>query len=86
MGSTYAGVDWASEKHDVLIAGETGEEILAATLSHDEAGVRRSCRALVRYEVTLVAIGRPDGLWVKAAVGGGAGDLAVASQPGSGDS
>ena len=58
--STYAGVDWASEKHDVLIADETGEEILAATFAHDEAGVRGLCRALVRHEVTLVAIERPD--------------------------
>ena len=49
MGSTYAGVDWASEKHDVLIADETGEEILAATFAHDEAGVRGLCRALVRH-------------------------------------
>jgi Transposase len=64
MGSTYAGVDWASEKHDVLIADETGERIVAATFAHDEAGVRGLCRALVRHEVTLVAIERPDGLGV----------------------
>jgi hypothetical protein len=65
MRSTYAGVDWASEKHDVVIADETGEEILAATFAHDEAGVRGLCRALVRHEVTLVAIERPDGLLVE---------------------
>ena len=41
MRSTYAGVDWASEKHDVLIADETGEEILAATFAHDEPGCGR---------------------------------------------
>ena len=29
MGN-YAGVDWASEKHDVLIEDETGEELFAA--------------------------------------------------------
>src|SRR6516162_3756419 len=65
MRRTFAGVDWASEKHDVLIADETGEEILAATFAHDEAGVRGLCRALVRHEVTLVAIERPDGLLVE---------------------
>jgi hypothetical protein len=65
MRGSYAGVDWASEKHDVLIADEAGEEILAATFAHDEAGVRGLCRALVRHEVTLVAIGRPDGLLVE---------------------
>jgi hypothetical protein len=65
MRSTYAGVDWASEKHDVVIADETGERLLAATFAHDEAGVRRLCRALVRHGVTLVAIERPDGLLVE---------------------
>src|SRR5512140_1208053 len=65
MRSTYAGVDWASEKHDVVIADETGEEILAATFAHAEAGVRGLCRALVRHGVTLVAIERPDGLLVE---------------------
>ncbi len=65
MRRTYAGVDWASEKHDVLIADETGERILAATFAHDEAGVRGLCRALVRHGVSLVAIERPDGLLVE---------------------
>ena len=40
-GSSYAGVDWASEKHDVLISDEAGERLLAATFAHDEAGLRR---------------------------------------------
>jgi transposase len=65
MGSNYAGVDWASEKHDVLIADETGEEILAATFAHDEPGLRSLCRTLVRHGVVLVAIERPDGLLVE---------------------
>ena len=37
MGN-YAGVDWAAEKHDVLVADEAGEELLAATFAHDETG------------------------------------------------
>ncbi len=65
MGSNYAGVDWASEKHDVLIADEAGEELLAATFAHDEAGLRALCRALVRLRVGLVAIERPDGVLVE---------------------
>jgi transposase len=65
MGSNYAGVDWASEKHDVVIADEMGEELLAATFAHDEAGLRSLCETLVRYEVVLVAIERPDGLLVE---------------------
>jgi hypothetical protein len=32
MGS-YAGVDWATDKHDVLVADEAGEELLALVLS-----------------------------------------------------
>jgi transposase len=64
MGS-YAGVDWASEKHDVLVADAAGEELLAATFAHDEQGLRSLCRALVRLGVELVAIERPDGLLVE---------------------
>jgi transposase len=64
MGS-YAGVDWASEKHDVLVADAGGEELLAATFTHDEPGLRSLCRQLVRLRVELVAIERPDGLLVE---------------------
>src|SRR5438067_11759600 len=64
MGS-YAGVDWAGEKHDVLVCDEAGGELLAATFAHDEKGLRALCRALVRLKVELVAIERPDGLLVE---------------------
>jgi transposase len=65
MGSNYAGLDWASEKHDVLVANETGDRVLAATFAHDENGLRSLCRALVRLKVELVAIERPDGLLIE---------------------
>ena len=42
-----------------------GERLLSATFAHDEEGVRSLCRALVRLEVELVAIERPDGLLVE---------------------
>ena len=64
MGN-YAGVDWASEEHDVLVQDEAGEELLVASFAHDEEGLRSLCRALVRMKVTLVAIERPDGLLVE---------------------
>ncbi len=35
---------------------------MAATFAHDEIGIRGLCAALVRHEVKLVAIERPDGL------------------------
>src|ERR1700683_5142276 len=60
----YAGIDWASETHDVLVAGEAGDELLAATFVHDEQGLRSLCRELVRLQVELVALERPDGLLV----------------------
>ena len=64
MGN-YAGVDWAADKHDVLVADEAGEQLLAATFVHDEQGLRSLCRALLRLRVQLVAIERPDGLLVE---------------------
>jgi transposase len=59
-----AGIDWASEKHDVLVEDPAGEELLAATFAHDEDGVSALCAALTRFEVEVVAIERPDGLLV----------------------
>ena len=47
-----AGVDWASEKHDVLIEDPAGEELLGATFAHDEDGIstcaRRWCALRLR--------------------------------------
>ena len=43
MEESYAGVDWASDKHDVLVADERGERLLAATSAHDEQGLRSLC-------------------------------------------
>ena len=57
-----AGIDWASEKHDLLIENDVGAKVLTAVFPHDEAGIGGLCRALVRHDVQLVAIERPDGL------------------------
>ncbi|MFZ0382493.1 MAG: transposase [Solirubrobacteraceae bacterium] len=51
MGS-YAGIDWASEKHDVLIADEAGQRLLAETFAHDEHGIGGLCDALVCFGAT----------------------------------
>jgi transposase len=64
MMGNCAGIDWASEKHDVLIEDQAGEELLGATFSHDEDGVSALLAALECFEVELVAIERPDGLLV----------------------
>src|SRR5437763_8117946 len=65
MADRYAGIDWASETHDVLVADEQGTEVLAATYAHDGEGLGALCRVLVRLDVGLVAIERPDGLLVE---------------------
>ena len=72
-----AGIDWASEKHDVLVENPSGEELLAGTFSHDEDGVSELCAALMRLEVEVVAIERPDGLLVDRLLDGGIGVLAL---------
>jgi transposase len=76
MGN-YAGVDWASEKHDVLICDETGEQLLAATFAHDEAGLGGLCRALQRLSVQLVAVERPDGVLIERLLDAGVRVLAL---------
>ena len=64
MGS-YGGIDWASEKHDVLIADEHGGQLLAETFMHDEQGIVALCDALSCFEVDVVAIERGDGVLVE---------------------
>jgi transposase len=60
-----AGIDWASEKHDVLIADDAGNALLGETFAHDESGITALCDALVCFEVEVVAIERPDGVLVE---------------------
>jgi transposase len=72
-----AGVDWASDKHDVLVADETGRQLLAATFAHTEAGISRLCRALIDHGVDRVAIERPDGLLVERLLDAGLVVLAI---------
>ena len=61
-----AGIDWASEKHDVLIEDADGNELLAATFAHDEDGISALCGALASFEVEVevVAVECLDGLLV----------------------
>jgi transposase len=59
-----AGVDWASEKHDVRVCNAAGDQLLATTFAHDEAGLRSLCGVLVQMKVELVAVERPDGVLV----------------------
>jgi transposase len=72
-----AGVDWASDKHDVLIADETGRQLWAATFAHTEAGIARLCKTLADHQVQRVAIERPDGLLVERLLDSGLTVLAI---------
>jgi hypothetical protein len=60
-----AGVDWAAEKHDLLIEDLDGRERLAATFAHDESGISALCAALVSHQVEVIAIERPGGVLVE---------------------
>jgi len=65
MMGNCAGVDWASEKHDLLIEDCDGQELTAGTFSHDEAGVSALCKTLTRFDVEVIAVERPDGVLVE---------------------
>src|ERR1700729_3021716 len=77
MMGNCAGIDWASENHDVLIEDPAGEELLGATFSHDEDGVSALCAALGCFDVEVVAIERPDGLLVDRLLAAGVRVLAL---------
>jgi transposase len=64
-GVVCAGVDWAKDTHDVVVADGDGERLWASTVTHDEAGLTKLCKALVTLGVQRVAIERPDGLLVE---------------------
>jgi transposase len=73
----YAGVDWASEKHDVLVQEADGEQVLESSFVHDERGLAALCATLVRLRVELVAIERPDGMLVERLLDAGLTVLAI---------
>ena len=64
MGN-YAGVDWATDKHDLPVQDEAAETLLSASFLTTRRGCGPLCRTLIRMEVELVAIERPDGLLVE---------------------
>ena len=51
-----AGVDWAKDAHEVLVADADGERLWGETVPHDEAGIARLRRTLVTSEVARVAV------------------------------
>ncbi|MGH2782568.1 MAG: IS110 family transposase [Thermoleophilaceae bacterium] len=59
-----AGVDWASEEHELCVVDE-GAVIGRRAVPNDEAGLVSLCRELVERGVERVAIERPDGVLVE---------------------
>jgi transposase len=72
-----AGVDWAKDAHEVLITDMDGEQLWAATISHDEAGIAKLCSAIRSFNVVRVAIERPDGLLIERLLETGVSMLAI---------
>jgi Transposase/Transposase IS116/IS110/IS902 family len=61
----FAGIDWASEEHAVCVVDERGRIVEGRRYRHEESGLRALCARLVRLNVELVAIERPDGLLIE---------------------
>jgi transposase len=72
-----AGVDWAKDTHEVLVADRDGEQLWASTVTHDEAGISRLCNVLVTLGVQRIAVERPDGLLVERVLDAGLTVLAI---------
>ena len=73
----FAGVDWASEEHAVCVVDEDGRIVEGRRYRHNEIGIRALCGRLVRLDVRLVALERPDGLLIDRLLDAGLAVIAV---------
>lgn len=76
MAGMTAGIDWASEAHEVCISKE-GEVLERFSVAHDERGIAGLARRLTKLGVDRVAIERPDGILVERLLGAGLTVLAI---------
>lgn len=76
MGAV-AGLDWAAEKHYVLIADEHGHVLAKRVIDHSERGIRELIDLLLEQQVERVAIERPEGLLVGRLLAAGIRVLAI---------
>lgn len=72
-----AGIDWAKDTHDVLVADADGERLWAEAIPHNEPGITKLCRTLITLKVTRVAVERPDGLLIERLLDAGLTVLAI---------
>lgn len=75
-GTMSAGVDWASEAHEICIS-EEGRAIERFSAPHDERGIAALAGKLVKLGVCRVAIERPDGILVERLLAAGLEVLAI---------
>lgn len=71
-----AGIDWASEAHEICISDE-GEVVARLSAAHDERGITDLCGRLTELGVERVAIERPDGILVERLLDAGLEVLAI---------
>jgi transposase len=72
-----AGIDWAKDAHEILVAGPDGDQLWSENVPHTEAGIDRLCRTLLTLGVARVAIERPDGLLIERLLDAGLTVLAI---------
>ncbi|HVC07805.1 MAG TPA: transposase, partial [Solirubrobacterales bacterium] len=75
-GTRTAGIDWASEAHEVCIS-EEGRAIQRFSVTHEERGIVELARKLRGAGVARVAIERPDGVLVERLLAAGLEVLAI---------
>jgi transposase len=75
-GTLTAGIDWASEAHEICVS-EEGRVDARFSATHDEAGIADLARRLTRAGVARVAIERPDGILVERLLAAGLEVLAI---------
>lgn len=71
-----AGIDWASEAHEVCVS-EEGRVNSRFSAPHDEAGIAALTRRLTQAGVARVAIERPDGILVERLLAAGLEVIAI---------
>jgi transposase len=76
MAGMTAGIDWASEAHEVCVS-EEGEVLERFSVAHDERGIAGLARRLTKLGVARVAIERPDGILVERLLAAGLEVLAI---------
>jgi transposase len=60
----FAGIDWASERHDICVEDDAGKKLAGFRVEHSADGFEELIRRLARHgepAALSVAIERPDG-------------------------